>query len=109
MACVGLNWAEQHDCVAAYVDGIFAGIWGGTLNPGSATDVAELLDALGAPDFAGYVQTGLESQQQAQDAAQALGLIGTPTYQVGDHLFVGREHLPLLRVWLGGTRAREGS
>jgi 2-hydroxychromene-2-carboxylate isomerase len=101
LASVGLMWAEQNHCVDSYIDRVFAGLWEGNLDVGSVEVLDKLLLELGASGFAGYVAAGRGDQAAVEEAAEQQGIIGVPGYSVGEHVFVGREHMPLLGDLLG--------
>ena len=108
LASVGLLWAERCGCAESYVDQVFAGLWQGALDVTSAEVLGELLSTLGASDFADYLPAGRDEQREIQETAEQQGIIGVPGYHIGEHVFVGREHLPLLRSLLGKAVLSEG-
>lgn len=108
LASVGLLWAEQCGCAESYVDQVFTGLWQGALDVTSAEVLGELLSTLGASGFADYLPAGRDEQTAIQETAEQQGIIGVPGYRVGEHVFVGREHLPLLRGLLGKAVLAEG-
>ena len=63
----------------------------GALDITSENALGALLDSLGAPGFEAYLAEGRDAQADVEAAAEETGVIGAPTYQVGEHLFVGRE------------------
>jgi hypothetical protein len=67
----------------------------------------ELLAALGANDFVNYLPVGRSDQAVIEELAEQQGIIGVPGYSIGEQVFVGREHLPLLRGLLGKAGADE--
>ena len=104
LASVGLLWAEQYDCSDTYIDRVFAGLWGGDLDVSSVEALDGLLFELGASGFADHLTAGRRDQAAVEEAAEQQGIIGVPGYRAGEHVFVGREHLPLLGDLLALTR-----
>jgi 2-hydroxychromene-2-carboxylate isomerase len=106
LASIGLLLAEQCGCAAPYIDQVFAGLWSGEGGAGgldvtSVDALDELLASLGARDFLDFLPNGRRDQATVEETAEQQGIIGVPGYSIGEHVFIGREHLPLLRGLLG--------
>jgi 2-hydroxychromene-2-carboxylate isomerase len=84
---------------------VFERIWKQRLAIDSVAAVQTLLEELGvhAQGFAGYADRAGPAALEASEQAMATrGVIGTPTFLLGDEPFLGRQHLPLIRDRLSG-------
>jgi 2-hydroxychromene-2-carboxylate isomerase len=93
-----------------YVEHTFTCYWRDGLPIDQPEFIAAVIADLGVDPagFVGYVlgsDSGFEGGGRAalsacMDALAARGVIGTPTYLVGDEPYLGRQHLPLIRARL---------
>jgi 2-hydroxychromene-2-carboxylate isomerase len=108
LAAKGLLWAKQcaasagPDPVQGYVARIFERYWRGELDLEDRAAIGGVLDEVGL-DGAAFDPEAMQadfdrSQQRLRDA----GVIGAPAYLVEDDLFIGRQHLPMVRWLLAG-------
>ena len=110
-ANAGLAWMKRQDAghsqCDAYVRRVFAAVWAGRMDPGDrgAVEAAIVSTGCGSTGFGTFLdqQAGAELARAA-DAARALGANDVPAYVVGDELYIGRAHLPVIRWWLGGQQ-----
>ncbi|MCZ6830602.1 MAG: DsbA family protein [Gammaproteobacteria bacterium] len=89
--------------VEQFVIRVFEKVWEQGLAVDSVVAVETLLQELGhtADGFSQYFATvGSEELKAAQQAMAARGVIGSPTYLLGNQPFLGRQHLPLIRARL---------
>ena len=108
-ANAGLAWMRRQDAglrqCDAYVRHVFAEVWAGRMVPDDREAVeAAIVSAGGArAGFGRFLdrQAGAELARAA-DEARALGANDVPAYAIGDELYIGRAHLPVIRWWLGG-------
>ena len=89
----------------AFLSEAFRAYWGRELDAASESQVAAMLDALGADGAAFRAWCGGEGPATAAALAEELrerGLTGVPCYVVDDEVFLGRQHLPMIRWILQG-------
>ncbi len=99
---MGLLWARKQPPPFAdrYVSASFERFWRQELDIESIDDMASLIQELNedAEGFTLYVLNAgpgdLETNQKALDD---INVIDTPTYLVADDIFIGRQHLPLIK------------
>ena len=105
VANAGLLWARREDFAEAYVGDVFDRVWAGELDPASEIDVTAALGRVGGASE-GFHDYLLNEAEDALDevAAEALerGAVNVPAYFVADDIYVGREHLPMIRWLLEG-------
>lgn len=93
-----------------FLDAAFRSYWSGGLDPGSPGEVSRLLAESGA-DADGFERwDAMQRRDALAEAASLLSELGVgqaPAYVLGDEIFLGRQHLPMIR-WLldGGAGAR---
>ena len=107
-ANAGLLWlrrqaAEARQC-RAYVTQVFADLWAGRMDPADAKATAAIAAAGGeGAEFGAYLAGPAQAELDAVFAeARALGANDTPAFVVGGELYIGRQHLPVIRWWLTG-------
>ena len=108
-ANAGLLWlrrqgAEARQC-RAYVAQVFADLWAGRMDSADATATAAVIVATGGEgvEFGAYLAGRAQAELDAVFAeARALGANDTPAFVVGGELYIGRQHLPVIRWWLTG-------
>jgi 2-hydroxychromene-2-carboxylate isomerase len=101
LAGIGLLYAKGAGVLRAYNDEVFDRFWKHDLdieNPAALTDVLERAGA-DATAFAAFAQgEGRHELKAVQDAAEARGVFGVPSFLFPDgDLYWGREHLPRIR------------
>lgn len=119
-ANAGLLWMRRQGAAAgrcrAYVTQVFTETWAGRMDPADVNAVAAAIAAAGGEGDKGEgdkgegkkaLQAYLAGAAQAElDAvaaeARALGANDTPAFVVGGELYIGRQHLPVIRWWLTG-------
>ena len=105
VANAGLLWANRAGCGDRFVEDVFDRVWAGELDPSSETDVVEALGRAGcAGDGFAEFLTSEADDALARHANEALeiGAVDVPAFVVDDDLFIGREHLPMIRWLLEG-------
>lgn len=110
-AGMGLLWLKQHSPahLERYVSQVFENTWQHGLPTDTIATVETLLQHMGldSTGFAEYAAaSGQSALQEVQHALAARGVIGSPTYLLGDEPFLGRQHLPLIRTRLLGSAAK---
>ena len=105
LAAIGMLWAKRHgaDIFRAYHDRVFDRFWRRELDIEDAAVIAAVLDEAGAETagFADYLAgAGRIERDRTQEAAEAAGVFGVPSFVIDGELFWGREHLPDLRQML---------
>ena len=108
-ANAGLLWLHRQGAEAgqrrAYVTQVFAEVWAGRMDPADAQAAAAAIAAAGGEcaDFGAYLAGPAQGELNAVVAeARALGANDTPAFVVGGELYIGRQHLPVIRWWLTG-------
>jgi len=109
-AFLGLLWMRQHatDRVGDYVEAIFERIWAdeGDVDAGSIDRLLVDLQ-VGNDAFVRWADaSGTALLSEVQAGLQAAGLFNVPAYVVGNDVFYGRQHLPMIE-WLLTGRAGE--
>ena len=107
-ANAGLLWlrrqaAEARQC-RAYVTQVFADLWAGRMDSADVQATAAIAAAGGeGAEFGAYLAGPAQAELDAVFAeARALGANDTPAFVVGGELYIGRQHLPVIRWWLTG-------
>ncbi len=106
VAGMGLLWAKRHAAgagdakvVDAYVHRVFDGYWGGGLALDDAGAIRAVLDAVGAP-AAAFDPASLRAEYESVlEHWRVAGLVEAPAYVLGEEIFIGRAHLPMIE-WL---------
>ena len=83
-----------------FVERVFRGFWEGELDIESAAAVTGILDELGAAGF--DLDGGARRLGELREELAERGVFGIPTYLVEGQMFMGREHLPMIRWLLTG-------
>ena len=76
-----------------FIQAAFEAYWADHADLDEAATVSALIAKSGA-SYGGDLAAARDALAEAQAAAEAAGIIGTPAYICADQLFVGREHLP---------------
>jgi 2-hydroxychromene-2-carboxylate isomerase len=103
LVSVGLLWAErQRPSVArAYVERVFERSGKGELDIEDERSIRALLTEIEAPvsGFEAFVKgEGRDQLARLQSELRDRGVFEVPTYILNDDLYLGRQHLPLLRA-----------
>ncbi len=102
LAALGLLWVNRQatSCARAYVERTFAAHWRESLEIASEGTVAHLLEEIGAPSagFETFVRQAGPAELDALRAELfAANVFEVPSYRLGSEVFLGRQHLPLIR------------
>jgi 2-hydroxychromene-2-carboxylate isomerase len=111
VAGMGLLWAKRHAAktrdgkvVQAYVDRVFDDYWNGALALAEPDAIRGVLDRVGVA-AAGFDPATLRAEYAALlERWAAAGMVNAPAYLVGDEVFIGRAHLPMIE-WIVTGRA----
>ena len=124
-ANAGLLWMRRQGAAAgrcrAYVTQVFTETWAGRMDPADVNAVAAAIAAAGGEGDKGEGEMGKGDKGEGKKAleaylagaaqaeldavaaeARALGANDTPAFVVGGELYIGRQHLPVIRWWLTG-------
>jgi len=112
-AALNLGWLwlreRQSERLEAFLLEAFRAYWALELDPSSPSEVATLLNAVdadGAEFQAWAAGDGPSVASRLADELHERGLSRTPCYLVGEEVFVGRQHLPMVRWILEGRTGR---
>lgn len=97
---MGLQWLKQNapDRIRSYLTQCFQGWWSGTLEIESEDAVAALIEST---EFVDYCRgQGRLEWEILQGQLLAAGIFEVPSYVVGNELYLGRQHLPMVRKLL---------
>ena len=97
---MGLQWLKQNapDRIRSYLTQCFQGWWSGTLEIESEDAVAALIEST---EFVDYCRgQGRLEGEILQGQLLAAGIFEVPSYVVGNELYLGRQHLPMVRKLL---------
>jgi 2-hydroxychromene-2-carboxylate isomerase len=89
------------------MDLIFERYWNESLDIENVRAIARTLDEAGvdAAAFEGFATTeGRAALASAQEYLLESGIQNAPAYLLGDEVFIGRQHLPMIRWLLSGRR-----
>jgi len=97
--------ARAPGSLPAFLEELFRLYWALELDANDRGDAVELLrrlelDAVGFEAWAAH--EGIREMQRVAGALREAGVQLAPSYLVGDELFVGRQHLPMIRWILEG-------
>lgn len=106
---VGWLWLREHGRARLedYLSEVFRAYWALELDPGDERAISRIIANLGA-DAAGFeawaVDRGPANVSAVAEALAGRGLGGgsAPAYLIDDEVFLGRQHLPMIRWMLGG-------
>jgi 2-hydroxychromene-2-carboxylate isomerase len=110
LAAIGLLWAQRRGSLLArpYVERVFERYWQDDLDIEDEHSIGALLTEIGVPvsGFEAFVkEDGRASLARVQSQLRDMGVFEVPTYLLNDEIFLGRQHLPLIRSRLSGTSA----
>lgn len=100
LAAAACIWASEHDVGREFVERVFEGFWEARLDIESATAIAGILEDLGASGF--ELDEGARRLEKLREELAERGAFGIPTYLVEGQMFMGRQHLPMIRWLLTG-------
>jgi 2-hydroxychromene-2-carboxylate isomerase len=107
LAGIGLLYAKRHGVWRAYNDEVFERFWKRDLDIENPAVLADVLKRAGADarPFEAFVNgEGRRELKAVQDAAEAKGVFGVPSFLFPDgDLYWGREHLARIRKILKGA------
>jgi 2-hydroxychromene-2-carboxylate isomerase len=110
LAAIALLWVRRVAAPLAntFVQRMFDRYWCGGIDIQDETAICRLLAEVGAPtvDFPSYARAdGRAELDHVQTELTNAGLFEVPTYILGGEIYVGRQHLPLIRRLLSaGTK-----
>ena len=108
-ANLGWLWLrERHpDRLHAYLTEVFRAYWAAELDPSSEAAVTAIVDSLGgdAAEFRAWCgDDGPATAEALTEELRERGLYGAPGYILQDEVFLGRQHLPMIRWMLEGRK-----
>jgi 2-hydroxychromene-2-carboxylate isomerase len=108
LAAIGLLWIQrgQAALTQTYVKRVFERYWREELDIEDENALHALLTEIGAPTigFSAFVRgEGRAELERVQSECVKAGLFEVPTYLLDGDMYVGRQHLPLLRTLLSGA------
>jgi 2-hydroxychromene-2-carboxylate isomerase len=106
LAAITLLWLnrEPKHLISNYVQKVFEGYWRGELDIEDESALRGLLQKIGAPlpEYETFARgEGLAALDRVRSELLNAGVFDVPAYVIGGEVFVGREHLPLIRNRLG--------
>jgi 2-hydroxychromene-2-carboxylate isomerase len=106
-ANLGWLWirSRHRDRLTPFLVQLFRAYWEFALDASDAGEVAALIEDVGADGSAFRTWSNDEGPRAAASVAGALrerGLFQVPAYLVGEDIFYGRQHLPMIRWILAG-------
>ena len=101
LACAGCLQARRANAGRGYVERLLFAFWAGRVDIESPAAIAAVLAEVGADGLDGM---DVEGELQAHRLSlEARGVFNVPTYLVADQLFIGRQHLPMIRALLNAA------
>ena len=102
LASIACLQARRQGVAKAFVERLFHDFWAGRLNIEDRDAVADVLAEVGGGAFEAEQ---LEAEYDAERQALAeRGVHAVPTFLAADQLFIGRQHLPMIRWLLSGEK-----
>jgi 2-hydroxychromene-2-carboxylate isomerase len=100
-------WVRAHapGSLPAFLEELFRRYWALDLDASDPADVVDVLRALGlySGDFEPWVaDEGAREAERVAGALREAGVPQTPAYLLQDEVFLGRQHLPMIRWILNG-------
>ncbi|MGE4609615.1 MAG: DsbA family protein [Myxococcota bacterium] len=104
---LGWLWVRERyrDRLQPYLTELFRLYWSVQLEPSSADQIATLLESVkaGGASFRKWcTDEGPSTAAALADELRGLGMFQVPTFVVDDEVFIGRQHLPMIRWVLDG-------
>ena len=96
----GLLAANDHRVGQEYAKRMFTGIWDDSIDSHNLEEVHRVLHSLEVADTLTIEKYGLE---QSRSELEEMGVFTVPTCVLNGQVFVGRQHLPLIREILLNT------
>ncbi len=97
---------ERHrDRLQSYLTELFRLYWSVQLDASSVDQIAALLESLnaGGAFFSKWcMDEGPSMANALADELRGLGMFQVPTFVIDDEIFIGRQHLPMIRWVLDG-------
>jgi len=111
LAGIGLLWAQRGPAslAHAYVQRVFERYWREELDIEDESALTTLLAEINAPvsGFAAFVRgEGRTELERVQSDLIKAGVFEVPTYLLNGDMYVGRQHLPLIRALLSGGKEK---
>ena len=109
IANIGILWVKRHnrDLLKHYFEAVYPPFWRRELDIEDIQVVEACLEKAGA-DTKGFMDFCQNEGREIHDDLQAQlhpsGIFGVPTYVVAGKILFGREHLPMVRWLLTGSR-----
>ena len=103
LACAGCLWANRRGVGRAYVERVLFPFWADEFDLEDEAAIAGALAGVGADGF--DAKRELAALPERKAALEERGVFNVPAFLVADQLFIGRQHLPMIRWLLTG---REG-
>jgi 2-hydroxychromene-2-carboxylate isomerase len=106
-AYVGWLWLreQRRERLEDYLVEVFRAYWALELDPTDESAISRIIEDLGA-DAAGFdawvADRGPASLSAVAEELRERGLSGAPVYLIDDEVFLGRQHLPMIRWMLRG-------
>ncbi|MBV8453576.1 MAG: DsbA family protein [Deltaproteobacteria bacterium] len=111
LAAIGLLWTRRGPAplARAYVERVFERYWREELDIEDERALSALLVEIGAPvaGFAAFARAdGRAELERMQTESIKAGIFEVPTYLLDGDMYVGRQHLPLIRALLPGETGK---
>jgi len=106
-AYVGWLWLreQRRERLEDYLVEVFRAYWALELDPGDVSGISKVIEEFDA-DAAGFevwaVDRGLASASALAEELSKRGIPGAPAYLIDGEVYLGRQHLPMIRWMLGG-------
>lgn len=101
-ALQGAEFAKSHDRFAVYHEAVFDAAFVDGRDIGELAILLDLVDQVGLPadDFAATVSSGVLTERvlQAEQEAERFGVVGYPTFMLGEFPLIGIQPAPTMRV-----------
>ena len=88
-----------------FVRRIFHEFWNGSIELSDWSALSRIVQGMGETDINRHDLTTAQLLK-TREALEREGVANVPTYLVGDEVFQGRQHLPMIRWLLNGRRGR---
>jgi len=92
------------DALESFLEQAFGRYWALDLEVDSVDDVATVVERCGLETaaFRAWAKEASEAETSVSEQLAAAGVFQTPAYLVGEEVFFGRQHLPMIRWILEG-------
>lgn len=104
IAAAGYQWAQRHapESGTRLLQQLFDGFWHGDLDLNDLASVSAVIQECSGLTLADALDQALAEFAEAQESLQEYGIVDVPGYLVGDNVYCGRQHLPMVRWHLCG-------